>query len=125
MTAQETLELIQNALEAIRVPGVYGEYDLHDLIKRALTDAGLDFVHEARLGPRRRVDFLVGSVVIEVKRGVPDRRLILAQLQRYAEIDAIEGLIVVSSRRLSLPDSVCGKRVVSFGVNRLWGVALP
>ena len=77
-------ECVLAALCALRAPRTTNEYDLHRLVAEALDAAGLTVLHEAPLGPRRRIDFLCGSVGVEVKRGWPPFARVLRQLQAYA-----------------------------------------
>ena len=121
----EKLSAIRRAIEALRIPLTESEYQLHALIAAALRDGGFVVQHEAPIAPRCRVDFLVDGVGIEVKRGKPDRRRLLAQCRRYLEQPALEALILVVDTRVALPDALCGKPVVVVGLNRLWGIALP
>ena len=103
------LEDVVRALSAIRSPQVLGEYDLHALAARALQEAGVEFIHEAPVAPRCRVDFLAGDTAVEIKRGRPDAKRLLSQLARYARSPLVASLAVVSERRCPLPASVCGK----------------
>ena len=59
-----TLEEVWQALQSLRVPLQQGEYDLHRLIGQRLTEAGIAYEHEVVLGPRCRIDLLVGDVGI-------------------------------------------------------------
>lgn len=113
------------AISSVRVPAQPGEYDIHGLIAAALEGEGLDFAHEYRLGPRRRVDFMCGGVAVEVKKGRPQRAQLISQLTRYMEAPETKALVVVMQRRVALPDTICGKRVHVISLNMLWGVALP
>ena len=70
MTARN-MNCVADALSSVRVPAQPEEYDIHAAVARALTEAGLEFEHEYRLGPRRRIDFRVGRIGIEVKKGRP------------------------------------------------------
>ena len=119
------MEAIVAALSAVRMPAQPEEYDIHAAVARALAEAGLEYVHEYRLGPRRRVDFCVGRVGIEVKKGRPASAQLREQLARYLETDALDAMIVVTQRMTALPDAICGKPVALVSLNRLWGVALP
>ena len=119
------LSSLKRALETLRIPLTDSEYQLHELIAAALHDGGFVVRHEAPIAPRCRIDFLVDGVGIEVKRGKPDRRRLLAQCRRYLEQPALEALILVVDTRVALPDALCGKPVVVVGLNRLWGIALP
>ena len=116
---------IAAALSAVRMPAQPEEYDIHAAVAAALSDAGLEYEHEYRLGPRRRIDFRVGRVGIEVKKGRPAASELTKQLRRYLESDALDAVIVVTQRVTALPDAICGKPVRIVSLNRLWGVALP
>lgn len=118
------MDEVYEALTALRAPIRQGEYDLHRLTMDALTRAGLPFRHEVTLAPRCRIDLTVGRVGIEIKRGRPEPKRILAQLRRYAECDGIDGLILVAERTVAVPDTLCGKPVRVVCLNRLWGIAL-
>ena len=113
------------ALSSVRMPAQPEERDIHAAVAEALAGAGLEYAHEYRLGPRNRIDFLVGRVGIEVKKGRPAASRLVAQLRRYLESDALDGAIVVTQRATALPDTICGKPVCQVSLNRLWGVALP
>lgn len=120
-----TIERIIDAIAAVRMPAQPEEYDIHAAVARALTEAGLEYDHEYRLGPRRRIDFRVGRIGIEVKKGRPVSAQLREQLARYLESDALDAVIVVTQRVTRLPERVDGKPVYIISLNRLWGVALP
>ncbi len=124
MTSRD-MDRIGSALSTVRVPARPEEYDIHAAVAGALDAAGLDYAHEYRLGPRCRIDFAVGRVGIEVKKGRPAASQLAAQLRRYLESDALDGVIVVTQRALPLPATINGKPVRLISLNRLWGVALP
>ena len=116
---------ILDALAAVRMPAQPGEYDIHAQVASALGAAGLDFEHEYKLGPRCRIDFRVGRVGIEVKKGRPAATALTQQLRRYLESDDLDAAVVVVQRALPLPGRILGKPVRIVALNRLWGVALP
>ena len=120
-----TIERIIDAIAAVRMPAQPEEYDIHAAVARALTEAGLEYEHEYRLGPRRRIDFRVGRIGIEVKKGRPVSAQLRAQLARYLESDALDAVVVVTQRVTRLPERIDGKPVYIISLNRLWGVALP
>ena len=101
MTAREMDRVA--ALSAVRVPAQPEEYDIHAAVAKALADAGLEYIHEYRLGPRRRIDFRVGRVGIEVKKGRPATSQLTEQLRRYLESDALDAVIVVTQRATACP----------------------
>ena len=121
----QNISPIAAALSAVRMPARPEEYDIHAQVASALGAAGLAYEHEYRLGPRCRIDFRVGRVGIEVKKGRPASSQLREQLRRYLEADALDAMIVVTQRMTALPDAICGKPVALVSLNRLWGVALP
>ena len=124
MTARD-MDRIADALSAVRMPAQPEEYDIHAAVAGALDGSGLGYTHEYKLGPRNRIDFLVGRVGIEVKKGRPATSDLTRQLRRYLAADALDGLIVVTQRVTAVPGEICGKPVMLVSLNRLWGVALP
>lgn len=90
------------------------EADYQEGIELALTGTGTDVDREAVLSPRNRIDFLSGTVGIEVKtRG--SRAAIIRQLGRYAREPRIEALILATpSRKIltGLPTDILGVPVV-------------
>lgn len=115
---------ITRALSALRVPSTPGEYDLHRLIAGALDAAGIAYAHEARIAPWCRVDFLVGDIGIEVKKGHVAAGALKAQAAKYLASSALSALLIVTTRGATLPGMIGGKPLRVFGLNRLWGVAL-
>jgi len=121
----EYLKQVLKTLESIRINLVTDEYSLHKLIVQQLTQAEIPFSKEYRLVPRNRIDFLTaGGIGIEVKKGKPYRRHVLEQLKRYAVSPEITAIILVVERNLDLPKEINGKPCHSFGLNKLWGIAL-
>jgi hypothetical protein len=87
----------------------YTEEDqLQEGIAAVLGRAGLDPRREVRLGARDRIDIMVGGIGIEVKIAGSAHGA-FEQLQRYAEHDEVEALILVTSRYQRLPDKAGGK----------------
>ncbi len=122
---ERDLARVEAALASVRMPAQPEEYDIHAAVAAALAEAGLEYEHEYLLGPRCRIDFRVGRVGIEVKKGRPATSDLTRQLRRYLESDALDGAVVVTQRVTALPDIICGKPVRLVSLNRLWGVALP
>ena len=124
-TIARDIDRIVDALASVRMPAQPEEYDIHAAVAGALAAAGLDFEHEYRLGPRRRIDFRVGRVGIEVKKGRPASSELAKQLRRYLASDELDAVVVVTQRVTHVPASISGKPVRLISLNRLWGVALP
>lgn len=118
------LQSVLDALTELRPPFAPYEADLHALVGAQLARSGLSYAHEARLGPGCRIDFLVDNVGVEVKKGRPDPKRWMAQLERYANCGGLEGLVLVTQRSVSLPGEVRGLPLRVLSLQRLWGVAL-
>ena len=56
------------ALMELRSPIAMVEMDLHACVSQRLTAAGLPFVHEAKIAKGCRIDFLVGTIGVEIKK---------------------------------------------------------
>jgi len=86
------------------------EIELQDAIATALTAAGVPFLREHKLAPGDRIDFLAGTVGLEVKIGGSLANL-TRQLHRYAQSPRIAELVVVLGRRRleGLPSMLCEK----------------
>ena len=125
MALNRQITEIIDALAAVRMPAQPEEYDIHAQVASALGAAGLSYEHEYKLGPRCRIDFRVGRVGIEVKKGRPATSELTRQLRRYLASDALDAVIVVMQRVTRLPATIGGKPVYIVSLNRLWGVALP
>ncbi len=119
------LEEVCAALREMRPPFVPYEADLHALVGERLRESGLPCEHEARLGPGCRIDYLVGDVGVEIKKGKPAPRARLPQLARYARCEGLSALVVVTQRRVALPPSLYGKPLRQLPLWQLWGVSLP
>lgn len=119
------LEQVEKALAVLRVSPTPGEYDLHRLVAGALEAADLQYRHEVALGPRCRIDFLVGNVGIEIKKGHVNARRLRAQAEKYLAFEEVGALMLVTMGSAALPGVLMGKKVRVFGLNRLWGVSLP
>jgi len=116
---------IIDAVSSVRCSACMSEEELHALIARALETAGIDARHEVRLAPRCRIDFMAGSVGIEIKKSRPQRAALIAQLARYAACSQVSELVVIAPRGVSVPKTIGGKRITMLALERLWGVSLP
>lgn len=112
------------ALSSLRVPLGQGEYDIHTLVKLALEKANLAPRHEVYLGARKRIDFVCGTVGIEVKRGRPSAKRLVPQIEKYLSSSELTGMIVIVERTAALPRTLCGKPVRLVSLNKLWGIGL-
>lgn len=118
------VQRIISAISAIRIGPQPEEFEIHNEIARTLTANGIQFIHEYRLKPGRRIDFACGSIGIEVKKSRPQAAQLRRQLTAYLEDTPLSAMIVVLQRPCRLPETICGKPVYIVSLNRLWGVAL-
>ena len=118
------VQRILDALGTLRVGPQPEEYEIHDAISQALQVAGIEFRHEFRLLPGRRIDFVCGNIGIEVKKSRPIAARLREQLTRYLQDTVLEAVIVVLQKPCALPETICAKPVYVVALNRLWGVAL-
>jgi hypothetical protein len=104
-------------LRRARLP-VGSEDALQLAIGRALERGAVQFEREARISKTDRVDFLAaGGVGIEAKARYP-RRAIFRQLERYAQLDAITALVLVTGTAIGLPAEINGKPVYHVSIGR-------
>lgn len=122
---EEEMRRIVEAVSVLRTAPWQSEAQLHEQIARALEAFGLSAQHEAKLGGGRRIDFLCGTVGIEVKCGKPERAALLRQLARYAQSEAISGIVLIVQRSAMMPRAVGGKPLRVVSLNRQWGISLP
>ena len=95
------------------------ELPCHDQIAQILTDANVTFEREHRLAARERIDFMAGSIGIEVKvKGAA--RTTLRQLERYCAHDAVEGIILLTNKAMSLPKTIKGKPAIVVSIGAAW-----
>ncbi len=118
------------ALRTVRIMDVSDEPAIHDKIKAALTAAGIPYRHEYPLITHKRFDFWIDGIVLEIKKVKPPKDRLLIQLRRYTAVPEVRTLILVfwnfqgTMRGLGLPDTINGKPVIVFSLNRNWGVAV-
>lgn len=118
-------EPVLDALRAMRPPFALYEADLHRMVGERLTECGYLYRHEASLATGCRIDYLVGDVGIEIKKGKPSPTGLARQLARYADCEGIRCLLVLTWRSVELPDTIHGKPVYPLAMAQLWGVSLP
>ena len=83
---------------------------VQDQIERALRGWGVTYQREVELAPGDRIDFMVGTVGIEVKiKGT--RAQIIRQLARYIRDDRVHEIVLAATSRRVLataPDEIAG-----------------
>ena len=122
---EEELTRVLDAVRTVRCGAADEETALHAQVQAALECAGFSPVHEARLAPRCRIDFLVEDLGIEIKKSRPNAAQLKSQLERYAACETIAQLLVIAPRGVRLPKAIGGKPVMQIGLEGLWGISLP
>lgn len=118
MRGMTTLDVLLDRLAGLRLV-VETERETQAAIAEKLEWSGVAFEREARLSLKDRVDFLVGTIGIEVKVG-GQKRAILRQLERYATHEAIEMLVLVTNVAMGLPSRIGGKPLHVVSIGRGW-----
>lgn len=105
-----------------------GRFDLHDE-KECQTQIadwlaellpGADISREHRLSAQDIPDFLVGTVIVEVKMNGARPAGISRQLERYAAHEQVTDVILVTNRAAVLPATVGGKPLAVVSLGRAW-----
>ena len=118
-------DAVLSALREIRLPYALYEMDIHWHVRQALEAAGIPFTHEAKLSKGCRIDYLAGGVGIEIKKGKPNPKRLMAQLERYLASDALQSIVVVGWHSVRIPPEINGKRAEQVALSQLWGISLP
>jgi hypothetical protein len=85
----------------------------------AFTAAGIAFEREVHLGAGDIIDFMAGSVGIEVKiKGA--RRAIFRQVERYCGYAAVGEIILATNVPMNLPVEINGKPTAIAALGRGW-----
>lgn len=99
---------------------VTSEVELQDAVAKVLTQHGIEFTREAYLEGLDRIDFLVGTVGIEIKVG-GSLSHVTRQIHRYLQCDQISGIVLLTGRlkHTNVPMTMSGKPV-----RTVWNAAL-
>lgn len=116
------LEAVLSALRSLRAPLSLDEYDLHQQIAQVLTVNNFHFLHEVALMSRCRIDFLVGDIGIEVKRGRPNKTQLTKQTERYLSSEKLSAIILVSEQSFDMPSTISNKPCRTLSLRKLWGL---
>jgi hypothetical protein len=107
MTSEQLCLLIER-----NVRGIGTEDEVQRRIGTALQVQGIGHIREHRLDKANRIDFMVGTIGVEVKTGV-GISAVIRQLHRYAEFATVSELVLVTTRATlaRVPTQLNGKRV--------------
>lgn len=116
---------ILKALAELRIGIVSLESDLQETVEQAFKEHDIAYRREVQLDSRSRIDFLVEpGIGVELKKGKPNRKAVINQLERYAASDQIQELILIIESAMDLPESIGGKPCMSLALRKQWGIAL-
>lgn len=120
----EGLNSVLSVLRGVRLPPVRLESEVVNAIGKALDEAGIVFKLEVAIAPGCRVDLLVeGGIAIEVKKGKPNARIVAGQVRRYASVESVEAVVLVSERGLVRHiTEASGKPVEYVALSQNWGL---
>ncbi|MBD3183365.1 hypothetical protein GF312_13795 [Candidatus Poribacteria bacterium] len=124
MKESESIRTICEALSHIRIKRTMEEIQIQDEIESQFRGSGIPYQREIKVAPRFRLDFLVEDIAVEVKKRRPARGKLISQIERYASLAIIKGVIIVLEKNTNIPKTICDKPVKIVSLNRLWGVAL-
>lgn len=93
------------------------EMELQELLAQRFTDAEIKFEREYRLTKKERVDFLIDCTAVEIKMKAPAAQ-IMRQLMRYAIVPAIDSVIIIVPRPMSLPPTFANKPIYCVAIWR-------
>jgi hypothetical protein len=92
-------------------------------VEQYLISNGFQFEREVHLSDRDIPDFLInthlGGIVLEVKTKY-SRKAIYRQLERYAEHQKVDGLILLSGTSMGLPRDINGKPAIVVSLGEGW-----
>ena len=127
MSEENEFRIVISALHTLRVGRISAEYDLQKKIATVFDAAGIEYDKEHNLGHGNRVDFLPATgIAVVVKKGKPNRERLLSQINRYAEFEEVQSIIIVVETSLKDPinHSQNGKQCKVVGLLKQWGIAL-
>lgn len=121
---KKELEQIIDILSEIRISNPVAETEIHQEIKKALQNHGIKFRHEYKILTRKRFDFWINGIVLEVKKQKPSKITLLNQLNRYTKVPEVKAIIIVLEKSINLPKELNGKPIFVKSLNQNWGIAI-
>lgn len=89
-------------------------------IAEVLNRQCVEYEQEVRLSEKDIVDFMVGSIAIEVKMKTAVKQSVYRQLVRYAQHERVSELILLSNLSMNLPEQLNGKPLWFCGLSEGW-----
>lgn len=115
------LGLVRLALEGVRFD-LHNEKVLQSQVADRLTAEGLDFAREVRLSPAHIIDFMVGSVGVEIKIRRPGNsaKAVYMQCLAYCGHHQVQALLLLTNYMLGLPPDLSGKPTQKLNLGLAW-----
>jgi hypothetical protein len=113
LTAAEFADLLARTVYNARSRlNFRSEAEMQQAVADLLAEERLGAVSQPRLGPLDRPDFMIGTLLVELKRDGSAAAL-ERQLRRYAVHDEVGGIVVVTNRARHrvIPREISGKPV--------------
>lgn len=116
------LERVVNLVKKLRIGLAVEEQVIHDELKDLFDSEKVEHKYEYLLGKGSRVDFFIPEegLGLEVKKGKPNNRSLLKQVERYASFEEVKKILVVTERSVKLPSKVNGKECEVVTLHSLW-----
>lgn len=111
-------EFLYKLFSKLRLP-LSNEKALQAAISVALTASGIKHDREVRLSDKDCIDFMVGSVGMEVKLKGP-AVAIYKQCKRYCGYPEVQELLIVTNRSMGLPNEIDGKPTYLLSLGKGW-----
>lgn len=104
--------------EAPVKPDLQSEKGLHRSLKAAFDSLPIEAIHEHSLSSTERVDFFVPlhKIAVEVKLRPSGLAPVIRQVIRYAGIEGVSSVLLVSIKPIDLPPKFLGKQVVNLAL---------
>ena len=118
------IEKIINILDTIHISKVLSESQIHEEIKKTLTEYNINFRHEYKILTHKRFDFWINGIVLEVKKRKPTKISLLNQLDRYTKVPSVKAIIVVLEKNIEVPKKINNKPIIVKSLNENWGIAI-
>lgn len=112
---------IRNLIYSLRPSFPISEGEIHTLLSECLDKNKISYIHEAKLGEKSRIDFLIGDIGIEIKKSRPNKTSLLKQLTKYSLSDKISCLILLCEQSIHLQDSINSKPLLSISLRKIMG----
>lgn len=118
MGINETIKQIQLSLKGRKL-NLSNEKILQTDIQKIFEYSDIEFKREVKLGDLGIVDFMIDTLAVEIKiKNGTSAMNIYRQLERYSESSDIEGILLMTSKTMSLPGDINGKPVYVLSLGR-------